>query len=508
MTSDLPARLREALVDRRLHLRRRSPTCSGPEAHAALSPQRDHAGPPAYDGRRVAAGDARPAVPAAAPGAAGRRRAGAARPGRPAGRGGDPRAAAWARCGPARLPAVRRGRRRDLWVVSDLTPGLDGGPQRVGADHVLGISAASTSLAQLTIREPVGRGARPRHRLRRAGAAPGRARGPRGRHRRQPAGAADRPVQRRAQRGRTPIEVRDGLLLRAGGAGALRPDRHQPAVRDLARRPASALVYRDSGLPGDRVVEHIVRAAPDHLADGGWCQVLANWAIDARPALGRAAAAWLTPRLRRARGPARGRRPGGVRRAVAEGLRPPRRARTTSHRYDTWLAVVRGAGHRGRSASAGSTCASTGEPRAPRTGCSTGPTTSSSRSPRRSRSGRRPPASTSASDTRLVRARRPAPGDRRPGRRRAPGDDRAPPAARLAPGPDQADTVVAAPGRRLRRRAHRRADPRRARRPARPRRRRVPDAPTFRWSGSSSRRASCFRPRPPSRRRPSAPRAC
>ena len=34
-----------------------------------------------------------------------------------------------------------------LWVVSDLTPGLDGTPQRVGPDHVLGISPASTSLA-------------------------------------------------------------------------------------------------------------------------------------------------------------------------------------------------------------------------------------------------------------------------------------------------------------------------------------------------------------------------
>ena len=44
-----------------------------------------------------------------------------------------------------------------LWVVSDLTPGLDGTAQRVGPDHVLGISPASTSLAQLTLREPVGR---------------------------------------------------------------------------------------------------------------------------------------------------------------------------------------------------------------------------------------------------------------------------------------------------------------------------------------------------------------
>ncbi|WP_336275949.1 methyltransferase [Nocardioides sp. B-3] len=39
------------------------------------------------------------------------------------------------------------------------------------------------------------------------------------------------------------------------------------------------LVYRDSGLPGDRVVEDIVRAAPDHLTEHGLCPVPANWSI-------------------------------------------------------------------------------------------------------------------------------------------------------------------------------------------------------------------------------------
>jgi hypothetical protein len=39
------------------------------------------------------------------------------------------------------------------------------------------------------------------------------------------------------------------------------------------------LVYRDSGLPGDRVVEDIVRAAPGMLTEGGWCQILGNWII-------------------------------------------------------------------------------------------------------------------------------------------------------------------------------------------------------------------------------------
>src|SRR4051812_4869408 len=46
---------------------------------------------------------------------------------------------------------------RDWWVVSDLTPGLDGQLIRVASDHVLGVSPASTSLAQLTVREPVSR---------------------------------------------------------------------------------------------------------------------------------------------------------------------------------------------------------------------------------------------------------------------------------------------------------------------------------------------------------------
>jgi hypothetical protein len=38
------------------------------------------------------------------------------------------------------------------------------------------------------------------------------------------------------------------------------------------------LVYRDSGMPGDSVVRHLVEHAADHLGGGGWCQILANWA--------------------------------------------------------------------------------------------------------------------------------------------------------------------------------------------------------------------------------------
>jgi hypothetical protein len=36
-------------------------------------------------------------------------------------------------------------------------------------------------------------------------------------------------------------------------------------------------VYRDSGSAGDEFCRALVRAAPDHLEPGGWCQLLANW---------------------------------------------------------------------------------------------------------------------------------------------------------------------------------------------------------------------------------------
>ena len=127
----------------------------GPGGVRRPRPQRDGARAAAYR-RWVAARDPDPAVPAPGPGHPGRGRAGAARPvDRLAAEGILERTVGEVA---ARLDVRPHATGdRDLWVVSDLTPGLDGSPNRVGADHVLGISPASTSLARLTIREPVGR---------------------------------------------------------------------------------------------------------------------------------------------------------------------------------------------------------------------------------------------------------------------------------------------------------------------------------------------------------------
>ncbi|MBA3782448.1 MAG: methyltransferase, partial [Nocardioides sp.] len=161
----------------------------------------------------------------------------------------------------------------DLWIVSDLTPGLDGSANRVGTDHVLGISPASTSLAQQTLRAPVGRsldlgtgcGVQALHLARHSGSVV----------------ATD--VNKRAlwmTRFNAALNEIDNVDVREGSF-------FEPVAGEtfdlIATNPpfvispatGERLVYRDSGMPGDRVVEHIVRASPDLLAPGGWCQVLA-----------------------------------------------------------------------------------------------------------------------------------------------------------------------------------------------------------------------------------------
>jgi methylase of polypeptide subunit release factors len=164
----------------------------------------------------------------------------------------------------------------NLWVLGDLTPGLDGGPNRVGPDHVLGISPAATSLAQLTVREPVGSaldlgtgcGVQSLHLAAHV------------RH------VVATDVNRRAlwiaglnaELNDVQLDLREGSFFEP-----VARERFDLVVTNppFVISPASGerLVYRDSGLPGDRAVEHIVRALPEHLSPAGTGQVLANWSI-------------------------------------------------------------------------------------------------------------------------------------------------------------------------------------------------------------------------------------
>ncbi len=170
----------------------------------------------------------------------------------------------------------------NLWIVSDLTPGMDGSPNRVRSDYVLGISPASTNLAQQTLRDPVGSaldlgtgcGVQAVHLARHA----------------ERVVATDVNARAlwmtrfNAELNGIPLGTEGGIDVRDGSF-------FEPVATEtfdlIATNPpfvispatGERLVYRDSGLPGDAVVEHIVRSAPDRLNPGGWCQILANWVI-------------------------------------------------------------------------------------------------------------------------------------------------------------------------------------------------------------------------------------
>jgi hypothetical protein len=171
----------------------------------------------------------------------------------------------------------------NLWVASDLTPGLDGAPHTVGADHVLGISSAATSLAEMTVRVPVGRaldlgtgcGVQALHLAAHARHVVATDVNPRALWLTR-LNAGLNGVSTGSTTGR--IEVREGSFFEP-----VRGETFDLVVTNppfvISPATGERLVYRDSGLPGDAVVEHIVRRVPGHLAEGGICQVLGNWMV-------------------------------------------------------------------------------------------------------------------------------------------------------------------------------------------------------------------------------------
>lgn len=163
----------------------------------------------------------------------------------------------------------------DWWIVCDPTSGLDGRQAPMDPSYVLGISEASSSLAQLTIRRPVGRaldlgtgcGVQALHLAQHAGEVVATDVNPR----------ALAMARLTASLNQVDFEVRDGSLFDpvAGEKFDLIAT-NPPFV--ISPPGSQVLVYRDSGMPGDSVVRHLVENAAEHLNDDGWCQILANWA--------------------------------------------------------------------------------------------------------------------------------------------------------------------------------------------------------------------------------------
>ena len=149
----------------------------------------------------------------------------------------------------------------DFWVVSDLSPNLDTAVAPMRPDLVLGLSAASTSLAQLTIRRPVGRGApRPGYRLRRAEPAPGPAQRGGGGHRPEPAGPGPGPAATAMLNG-IDLDLREGSLYAPVAGERFDLITSNPPYVMSPPTGASRLTYREGDIPADGLVEQVVHRA-------------------------------------------------------------------------------------------------------------------------------------------------------------------------------------------------------------------------------------------------------
>jgi methylase of polypeptide subunit release factors len=179
----------------------------------------------------------------------------------------------------------------DWWIVSDLGCAV-GGAGGIGAggaggtgagggstayvdraDLVLGVGGASTTLAGLTVREPVG-----------SALDLGTGSGVQALHvSRHATRVTATDVNARALRfarltlalsGAREPDLREGSLFEPVG-----DERFDLVVSNppFVISPGGRFTYRAGGMAGDDLCRTLVQQSADHLNDGGYCQVLANW---------------------------------------------------------------------------------------------------------------------------------------------------------------------------------------------------------------------------------------
>ncbi|MEP7054557.1 MAG: methyltransferase [Actinomycetota bacterium] len=157
------------------------------------------------------------------------------------------------------------------WVVSDL--GTDVRPGSLPADHVLGIGGASVTLAQWTVRPKVaaaldigtGCGVQSLHLSQHSGRVTATDRNPR----------ALELAALTAALGDLEWELLEGDLLEPVKNRTFDLIVSNPPF--VVGPPSRSHLYRDGGLAGDAVSEQLIRTTQRHLAEDGWCQLLANW---------------------------------------------------------------------------------------------------------------------------------------------------------------------------------------------------------------------------------------
>ena len=163
----------------------------------------------------------------------------------------------------------------DGWIAADLTPGLDTRIAPIRPDYVLGVSSASSTLAQLTLRRPVGRaldlgtgcGVQSLHLARHAEHVVATDLNPR----------ALTLARLTAGLNGVELDLRQGNLYEP-----VEEERFDLIVTNppyvMSPPGGERLAYREGNFTGDGLVEAVVRGGVERLTAGGVLQVLGNWA--------------------------------------------------------------------------------------------------------------------------------------------------------------------------------------------------------------------------------------
>lgn len=185
-----------------------------------------------------------------------------------------------------------RGGAVDGWVVHDRIPALDGRIATTADDFVLGLSPASTSLAELTIRSRVHRaldlgtgcGIQSLHLAGHAEHVVATDLNPR---------ALELARWTAALNG-VDLDLRQGSLYEpVDGEGFDLIVTNPPYV--MSPPDGDRLVYREGLLPGDDLMREVVTGGGLRLNPGGHLQVLGNWAVTADEPWQERLARWIAP---------------------------------------------------------------------------------------------------------------------------------------------------------------------------------------------------------------------
>ena len=162
----------------------------------------------------------------------------------------------------------------DLWIASDWSSRRTG--RTTASDHVLGVGGASLMLAQCTVRPAVARaldvgtgcGVQALQLAAHAGHVVATDVSPR---------ALELAAFNAGMNG-VPLDLRAGDLF-----DPVADEQFDLVVSNppfvIGSPAAGRREYRDFGGAGDAVCEAMVSGAGRHLAEGGWCQLLANWEV-------------------------------------------------------------------------------------------------------------------------------------------------------------------------------------------------------------------------------------